>query len=42
MFNKVAAIMQFDLVNSRTFKHLSKYFQGLEFRIKKFKDFQGL
>jgi len=35
---------QYDLVNSRTFKHLPvfKYFQGLEFRRKKFKYFQGL
>jgi len=28
MFNEVADIAQFDLVNSRTFKHLS-CFQGL-------------
>jgi len=54
LFNKVADIMQFDLLNSRTFKDLwneiqrlsstclvFKYIQGLEFRRKKFKYFQG-
>ena len=38
LFKEVADIMQFELVNSRTFKH----FQGLEFSTKKFKYFQGL
>jgi len=55
LFNEVADIAWFNLVNSRTFKDLwneiqglsstcpvFKYFQGPEFRRKKFKYFQGL